>query len=50
MSSFLESVALKGGQTNVFADRYQGGSGRGESDHPYVKGYFYLFLNVPVRN
>lgn len=47
MSSFLESVALKGGQTNVFADRYQGGSGRGESDHPYVKGYFYVFFGLP---
>lgn len=47
MSSFLEGIALKGGQTTPNADRYQGGQGRGESDHPYIKGYFYVFFGLP---
>lgn len=47
MSSFLDNIKLTGGQTNVFADRYQGGQGRGESDHPFVKGYFFVFFGLP---
>lgn len=44
---FLDGIQLKGGQTQVFADRYQGGQNRGANDHPYVKGHFYVFFGLP---
>lgn len=47
--AFMDKISLKnkGAGTGVDASRYVGGSSRIEGDHPYVKGYFYVFFGVP---
>ena len=47
--AFMDKISLKnaGVGTGVDASRYVGGSSRSEGDHPFVKGYFYVFFGVP---
>jgi len=45
--AFMDKISLKTG-TGVDASRYVGGSSRTEGDHPFVKGYFYVFFGVPT--
>ena len=47
--SFIDKIGLLADQTQSGADAtgYLGGSQRSKGDHPYVKGYFYVFFGVP---
>jgi len=45
--SYMDKISLKTGGTGIDASRYVGGSSKGEGDHPFVKGYFYVFFGVP---
>lgn len=47
MSSFLDSISIDGGNSSNSADRYIGGASRTASDHPFIKGYFYVFFGLP---
>lgn len=47
--AFLDNISLKNGSNSVGADRYAGGQGRTESDHPFTKGYFYVFFGLPSQ-
>jgi hypothetical protein len=48
MSSFLTDISLANNGAGTSSDRYVGGSSRTtESDHPYIKGYFYVFFGLP---
>lgn len=40
---------IKIGDSAIDANRYLGGHDRNMSDHPFVKGYFYVFFGVPVH-
>ena len=44
--SFIDSVSLLG-NTAGSATRYQGGTDKSSSDHPFIKGYFYVFFGLP---
>lgn len=45
--AFIDKIALQTGGLNVDGTGYIGGASKTEGDHPYVKGYFYVFFGVP---
>jgi len=45
--SFIDKISLQTGGLNIDGTGYVGGSAKTEGDHPYVKGYFYVFFGVP---
>ena len=47
MSGFIDKIALGSNPGAIDGTGYIGGSHREESDHPYVKGYFYAFFGLP---
>ena len=44
---YNDIITIGSGQTELEANRYLGGYKRGMNDHPFVKGYFYVFFGVP---
>ena len=45
--SFIDSIKLDTDNPTFDGTGYIGGSQKGVGDHPYVKGYFYVFFGVP---
>ncbi len=44
---FIDKIKLQTPGLNIDGSGYVGGSNKGKGDHPYVKGYFYVFFGVP---
>lgn len=47
--AFIDKISLNTSALNVDGTGYLGGSSKTEGDHPYVKGYFYVFFGVPNK-
>ena len=47
--AFIDKLKLQTGGINIDGTGYVGGSSKTEGDHPYVKGYFYVFFGVPSK-
>lgn len=45
--AFIDKIKLLPEGTNIDGVGYLGGSAKTEGDHPFVKGYFYVFFGVP---
>lgn len=46
---FIDKLTLSTTATTADATGYLGGSAKTEGDHPYIKGYFYVFFGVPSK-
>ena len=42
-----DKITLGGATTNVDTNRYSGGRDSTAGDHPFIKGYFYVFFGLP---
>ena len=47
--AFIDKISLNTSALNVDGTGYLGGASKTEGDHPYVKGYFYVFFGVPNK-
>ncbi|RLA81934.1 MAG: hypothetical protein DRG78_08390 [Epsilonproteobacteria bacterium] len=45
--AYIDKIKLQTSGLNIDGSGYVGGSSKTEGDHPYVKGYFYVFFGVP---
>jgi len=45
--AFIDKISLVTPGLKVDGTGYVGGSDKGKGDHPYIKGYFYVFFGVP---
>ncbi len=45
---YIDKINLQTAGLNIDGTGYVGGSSKTEGDHPYVKGYFYVFFGVPA--
>jgi hypothetical protein len=44
---FMDKISIDSGAGAKFANGYLGGANRTSSDHPFLKGYFYVFFSLP---
>jgi hypothetical protein len=47
--AYIDKIKLNTSALNVDGTGYLGGSSKSEGDHPYIKGYFYVFFGVPGK-
>jgi len=45
-TAYIDAIKVEA-ETGLDGSRYSGGANRTVSDHPYVKGYFYVFFGLP---
>jgi len=45
--AYIDKIKLQTSGLNIDGSGYVGGSSKTEGDHPFVKGYFYVFFGVP---
>lgn len=49
MGTFIDGIDLYTDALNIDGTGYLGGSDKGKGDHPFIKGYFYVFFGVPNK-